>query len=167
MKKQLLALGVGLLILAQAAPALAQGPKAWVFGWGNGHYENLDFKRRYGVVSKEAPNAPFMDIDWAPQDWLAQYQNELTLISEFYRADIIHDQIMRRKFLGLGREVVPVLQVGPNFYYLGNEDKIKVVETLDAVYQITPKDMFGLFVLQDAQTGRDIGTYTQYGLQLQ
>lgn len=155
------------MVLGVAGHAAAQGPKPWVFSWWPSHWDNLNFEKPYLEPGKHPHNSQWNHIDWAPQDWLAQYQHELSLISDFYRANIISDQYVKRKWWGLGAPIIPVLEVGPAFYRLGGQDKRRVVETFDTVYGITGSKMFGMFVLEDSLTGRQIGTYSQYGLSIQ
>jgi hypothetical protein len=155
------------LVLCGTGSAMAQGPKPWIFSWWPSHWEDLNFEKPYLEPGKEPHNSQWSHIDWAPQDWLNQYDHELTLISDFYRAEIITDQYVRRAWFGLGKEIIPVLEVGPAFYRLGGQDKRRVTDTFDEVYGITGSKMFGMFVLEDSITGRQVGTYSQYGLAIQ
>lgn len=153
--------------LCAAPPAQAQGPKPWIFSWWPSHWADLNFEKPYLEQGKKPHNSQWNNIDWAPQDWLSQYENQLVLIDDFYRARIITDQYVKRGFFGLGRDIMPVLEVGPAFYRLGGQDKRRVADTFDTVYGITASKVFGMYVLEDSLTGRQIGTYTQYGLSLQ
>jgi hypothetical protein len=153
--------------LCGSSGAMAQGPKPWIFSWGADHWANLNFEKPYLEEGKPPHNSQWSHIDWAPQDWLAQHDNELTLIHDFYRAGIITDQYVKRKWFGLGAEIIPVLEVGPAFYRLGGRDKRRVTDTFDTVYGITGNKVFGMYVLEDSITHKQIGTYTQYGLSIQ
>lgn len=156
-----------LLVTCGAGAALAQGPKPWVFGWWPSHWGNLNFEKPYMEPGKAPHNSQWDAIDWAPQDWIEQHEHELALIKDFYRARIINDQYVEKEWFGLGDDIIPVLEVGPAFYRLGGQDKRRVTDTFDQVYGITGSKMFGMFVLVDYKTGKQIGTYTQYGLALQ
>lgn len=156
-----------ILVTCGAASASAQGPKPWIFSWWPGHWTSLNFEKPYMEPGKAPHNSQWDAIDWAPADWISQHETELDMIKAFYRARIINDQYVEREWFGLGDEIMPVLEVGPGFYRLGGQDKRRVTDTFDAVYGITGSKMFGMFALVDSETGRQIGTYTQYGLSLQ
>lgn len=168
MKKLIGAAFLSMIIAVCAAgPAMAQGPKAWIFGWMPGHWNSLNLEKPYMEPGKPPHNSQWDSIDWAPDDWIMQHEHELDMIRAFYRARVISDQYVEREWFGLGREIMPVLEVGPAFYRLGGQDKRRVTDTFDQVYGITGNKMFGMYALVDSETGRQIGTYTQYGLALQ
>jgi hypothetical protein len=97
--------------------------------------------------------------DWYAQDWLNE-KDGMRLVEGFYRAQILADQ-------KTGKNKMPVLVVGPNFYRLSGLDKRKVVTTVDTVYGITAQDpQTGSFLLQDWHTKRYIGAFDQEGLRL-
>jgi hypothetical protein len=154
------------LVRCGGSPYAAR-PKPWLFSWWPGPRAALNFERPYLEPGKPPHNSQWDQIDWAPQDWLRMHAAELDLIRDFYRARIINDQYVDREWFGLGRPIVPVLEVGPGFYHLGGHDKRRVAETFDHVYGITGSKMFGMFSLVDWRTGDQIGTYTQYGLAMQ
>lgn len=153
----LLSLSLLPILLLCATNAQAE-PKPWIFGWSPSHWENLDFEP-YIEPAKEPHNSQWNNSTWRPEDWIAQRDSELDLIRDFYSADIIRGQYLDND--------VPVLIVGPGFYKLGGQDKRRVADTVDHVYDITDSDIFGMFLLNDWNTKKTIGAYTQYGLQLQ
>lgn len=149
-----------ILLTFIAAPASAE-PKPWEFGWWWGHHDE-NFDRKYNPYmenGKHAHNSQYFGREWYAEDWLDQYDNDLELIDEFYRADIFHDQDED--------DGMPVLVVGPNFYHLSGYDKRRVTHVLDVVYNITSGSGVQMFTLEDWRTHRPIGIYTKHGLQLQ
>lgn len=168
MRKLISAAFLSIIVVAcGAGTAAAEGPKPWIFSWWPGHWSSLNLEKPYFEPGKEPHNTQWDSIDWAPDDWIMQHETELQLIRSFYRAEVISDQYVDREWFGLGREIMPVLEVGPAFYRLGGQDKRRVADTFDQVYDITGNKLFGMYVLVDARTGRRVGTYTQYGLSLQ
>lgn len=139
-------------------PALA-GPKPWYFGWWPSHWRDLNFSKPYTEDGKTPHNSQWDRQDWEPQDWIAQRKDAMTLIDGFYRAGILSGQYVK--------DDIPVLEVGPNFWRLGGQDRRRVAKTVDHVYQITAAKEFGLFHLVDGETGKVIGHYTKDGLQIQ
>ena len=85
--------------------------------------------------------------------------NKYELIRKFYVADILRDQKMTI--------AKPYVVVGPNFYHLGGAEKRRVMETLDAVFNVTQKSKAHAFHVIDFQTDRAIGIYSKNGLDLQ
>lgn len=134
-------------------------PKPWVFGWWPSHWKNLDFKP-YIEDPKQPHNSQWNDANWHPQDWVDQRGGEgAKLIRGFYYADILRGQHVEDDVL--------VLEVGPAFYMLGGEDKRRVAAAVDHVYKVTDSRINGMYMLHDWRTGKEIGSYTRYGLQLQ
>jgi hypothetical protein len=151
-------LALSFLIVAWSGlPARAE-PKPWIWSWWPGHWDKLDFEP-YLEPSKPPHNSQWDKSVWRPEDWIAQRKDEMDLIRGFYSADIVRDQYID--------DEMPVLEVGPAFYMLGGEDKRRVTQTIDHVYEITEKRVDGMYLLYDWRTKEAIGTYTQYGLQLQ
>ncbi|MEM6780640.1 MAG: hypothetical protein AAF569_02125 [Pseudomonadota bacterium] len=143
-----------------ASPAFAE-PKPWEFGWWPGHYDRV-FNRQFNPHlenGKHPHNNQYFGKEWFAEDWLAQYENDLDLINNFYEADIFHGQDED--------DGVPVLIVGPNFYRLSGYDKRRVTHVLDVVYNITDGHEAGMFRLDDWRTDNPIGFYTEQGLQIQ
>ena len=133
---------------------------AWwydITGQEQSEIKNKDYEP-YLESATETHNSQWDNVDWQPDDWIAQRDNEVELIRDFYDADILSDQYVRAG--------VPVLEVGPAFYRLGGEDKRRVTDTVDQVYKITEQSVDGMFILRDWRSNADIGLYTKYGLQL-
>ncbi|HPD83644.1 MAG: hypothetical protein R3D88_05535 [Alphaproteobacteria bacterium] len=98
------------------------------------------------------------DTNWYVEDWTVQ-ESGMDLIKGFYKADIIRDQ-------KVGREKLPILVVGPNFYRLSGLDKRRVMTTVDHVYGITEIKPNGSFFLEDWYTHKKIGVFDENGLRL-
>jgi hypothetical protein len=96
--------------------------------------------------------------DWVAEDWVSQYENPKDLITSFYDADILRDQILE------GERTI--LVVGPNFYHLSGFDKRRVAHVLDGIYGITKTSPEASFFLKDFKTNQYIGVYDRYGLRL-
>ncbi len=155
-------ISVKLLILMAlfVVPAQAE-PKPWKFGWWPGHYDRV-FDREFNPYmenGKHPHNSQHFGKQWYAEDWLAQYDNDLDLINDFYTADIFRGQDVD--------DDVPVLIVGPNFYHLSGYDKRRVTHVLDVVYNITGGNGAQMFTLEDWRTHKPIGVYTKNGLQIQ
>lgn len=145
------------MICLYSSTAMA-GPKFFGLFWWGSHWTNLDFEP-YLETAKPPHNTQWDSHIWSPADWIAQRSDANDLIRGFYNADILRAQVMD--------DDVPVLVVGPRFYMLNGEDKRRVAATVDNVYQITSSRLNGMYVLQDWKTDKMIGSYTQYGLQIQ
>lgn len=146
--------------LALATSAQAE-PKPWPFGWWPGHWTWTSYKKfnPYLEKGKDTQNQQWGAEDWYVQDWLEQNEDSLKLIDGFYKADILRKQD--------DDDGVPVLVVGTNFYHLGGFDKRRVLTTLDHVYGITENGDKKMIVLKDWHTKRQIGLFTEDGLQLE
>ncbi|MCB9973977.1 MAG: hypothetical protein H6854_05420 [Rhodospirillales bacterium] len=140
------------------SPASAD-PKPWIFSWGFGHFETLDFSQPYLERSKDVHDRQWDREKWSPDVWIQQSESGLDLIDGFYRAGIIMDQTVKGG--------VPYLHVGPNFYKLGGYDKRRVMRSVDEVYKITSLETDDMFYLYDDCKDRIIGLYTRNGLQIQ
>jgi hypothetical protein len=138
-------------------PALAD-PKPWIWSWGFGHFDNLDFIP-YLEDGTHPQHSQWERSNWKPEDWIAQRPDAKTLMDGFYKADIVREQFVHRD--------TPVLVVGPSFYMLGGEDQIRVARTVDHIWRVTASRPNGMFMLHDWKTGKTIGSYTKNGLQLQ
>lgn len=142
---------------ALATPAHAwSGP--WFLDWWDSHEENTDFEP-YLEAGKHPHNGQWDNSPWRPEHWVAQRKNAQALMDGFYRADILRGQYTE--------DDVPVLEVGPGFYMLGGQDKRRVAETVDYLYQITARNENGMFMLVDWDTEEPVGSYTRHGLSLQ
>ncbi len=144
-------------ILLFSSTAYAE-PKPWVWSWWESHWKDLDFEP-YLENGKHPHNSQWDEQSWTPQQWAAEPAAAMDLVRGFYTADILRDQYMD--------DGVPVLEVGPGFYMLGGHDKRRIVQTIDYAYGVTAEKENGMFLLHDWQTGKAVGAYTRYGLQLQ
>lgn len=155
--KSLVILSLFLSVLSLSSMAYAEA-KPWVWSWWESHWDGLDFNP-YMEEGKHPHNSQWDESSWKPEHWEAQSPDALDVVKGFYFADILRDQYVDND--------LPVLEVGPAFYMLGGQDKRRVVEMVDYAYGITSEKEFGMFMLYDWKTGKAIGSYTQYGLQLQ
>lgn len=144
-------------ILSFASIAYADS-KPWVWSWWEGHWKNQDFEP-YLEEGKWPHNSQWNESEWQPEHWEAQGKSALDIVQGFYFADILRDQYVD--------DDVPVLEVGPAFYLLGGQDKRRVASMVDYVYGVTRRKENGMFMLVDWDSGKAIGSYTRYGLQLQ
>ena len=133
-------------------------PKVTYWTWGPSHWRHQDFKP-YDEDSKRTHNSQWNNQNWKPQDWIAQRHDGENLLRSFYAAGILHDQYSERGVL--------VLEIGPAFYMLGGQDRRRVTQTVDEVYQVTASRPNGMFMLHDSRSKKPIGAYTRYGLQMQ
>lgn len=159
MKKVLFALSLAVLSLSLVAPAQA-GPKFMGLFWWSSHWKNQDFNP-YFENGTDPYGAQWASLDqnWKPQDWVDMNgARGVDLVDRWYVSKIIRGQTADGD--------TPVLEVGPNFYYLSGRDKRRVAATVDYVYQVTAKKP-GMFYLRDWQTEKYIGYYTASGLVLQ
>lgn len=149
-----------LLALLVLTPAAAHAdPKPSIWGWWPEHWNDLRYKP-YIDHSTQQQTAQWRNDPWEPTDWEAQREGGRDeIIQGFYTADIIRGQFVRNN--------VPGIEVGPGFYMLGGQDKRRVVEMIDYTYGVTANNLYGSFMLYDWQTKKPIGSYSQYGLQLQ
>ncbi|MDB5491237.1 MAG: hypothetical protein JWO78_1086 [Micavibrio sp.] len=145
-------------VLASASPAKAE-PKFLGLEWWPSHWEQTTFKP-YLDQPVYPQNSQWEDKTWQPADWNAQRKGGAAeLIQGFYTTGIF-----KRQYTD---DNVPVLEVGPRFYDLSGYDKRRVLRILDEEYKITSGHENGMFTLADGRTGKPIGLYTAYGLQLQ
>lgn len=134
------------------------GPKPWVWGWWPSHWENLDFEP-YLENAKHPHNSQWDEKNWKPAHWIEQRKSGMDTLGAFYFADVLRDLYFD--------DGVPVLEVGPSFYRLSGYDKRRVTALVDEIYQVTTSRPFGMFMLYDWKSKEPIGSYTQYGLQIQ
>jgi len=149
---------VFLLTTALSAAEAQAGPKFMSIWWWQSHWESQDFVPYY-ANGTEPHNTQWDKSNWKPADWIEMNGGKgEDLIGRWHTAKIISKQYYD--------DGVPTLDVGVNFYHLSGQDKRRVMETVDYVYQITanaPK----IFYLKDPQTRRIIGYYGTDGLILQ
>lgn len=148
------------LLLVLPGESLAESKKSSWWGWSKKHNNYRDMKKYNPHLenSRHVQIPQWEHEDWYAEDWLSQ-KDGMELISGFYEADILRDQIVRE-----GQ--VPVLVVGPNFYHLSGFDKRRVVHVVDVVYGITKSGENRSFELEDWNTQMAIGTFDAEGLRL-
>lgn len=95
--------------------------------------------------------------EWDPSMWNAGWTAE-TAIRKFYQGRIFQRQYIRNK-------KIPVLVVGPTFYKLSDLDRRRTVKLLIDHSDIFNRG-FDIVELRDWHNGREIGSYTRKGLQL-
>ncbi len=98
------------------------------------------------------------DENWYVEDWTSQ-KDKIELVKGFYQVDIIRDQT-------IGKNNLPVLIVGENFYHLSGLDKRRVTQTIDTIYGISSQKQYGSFLVQDWHTKKYIGAFDENGLRL-
>ena len=147
-----------LAVLTFAAPAKAES-KWWIWGWGPGHWEQLNGFKPYIEHPTQTQNKQWDNDPWKPADWAKQRPGGgEEVVKGFYKADIIREQYTE--------DGLPAVRVGQGFYMLGGNDQRKVMAMLDYVYGITSNAVYGGFQIYDWNTRAQIGAYTQYGLYL-
>ena len=144
-----------LALLSAPLPAFA----SWLGHWDPDSWEQQN-DRPYIEHPSETQNTQWDNDPWSPKIWAQQRKGGAQeVIDGFYRADII-----RKLYTEHGTAAV---RVGPAFYTLGGEDQRRVASMIDDTYGITANKTYGMFTLYDWNNDRAIGTYTQYGLQMQ
>lgn len=157
MKTLLSILTLILATTAAATPAHA-GPKFFSFWWWESHWQDQDFVPYY-ANGTDPHNTQWDKKKWEPADWISMNGGTgVDLINRWYTAKIIERQYTE--------DDTPYLDVGINFYHLSGEDKRRVMDTVNYVYQITEKKP-RMFYLRDPQTEQVIGYYGSDGLILQ
>lgn len=157
-KRHLLAgLAVWGVLCLTAANANAQ-PKPWGWSWWESHWVDQTFVP-YIENGKDPHNSQWHTSRWHPDDWIAQREDSPEMIRSLYLSDIIRRQYVRKD--------IPAVQIGPNFYRLGGQDKRRVMATIDHIYNVTAASEHGMFMIYDWRTNRAIGSYTKHGLQIQ
>ncbi|HNQ92796.1 MAG TPA: hypothetical protein PKI93_07690 [Alphaproteobacteria bacterium] len=142
---------------ALSSDALA-GPKFLGLWWWGSHWQDQEFIPYYDNGT-EPHNTQWDKSEWKPADWIEMNGGTgVDLVNRWYTANIIKSQYYDGD--------MPYLNVGTNFYHLSGQDKSRVMETVNYVYQITEKSP-RMFYLKDPQTNRIIGYYGNDGLILQ
>ncbi len=132
-------------------------PKPSIFFWGPDHWDEPQF-RPYFHAPKDTIDRQWHESDLDPSDWLFQGETGVEIIKGLYANDVLTGQYIKKD--------IPVLEVGPIFYRLGDRDKRRVTALVDQVFQVTDQKENGLFYLNDWETKETIGVYTKHGLQL-
>ncbi len=135
------------------SPAKAEPKPCIYLGWWPAHWNHQDYQPHY-ENAKDPHNTQWNDKAWTPDDWAAQRVDRLSIIDDFYRADILRKQYMD--------DDIPVLEVGPNFYHLSGFDKRRVTQMVDNVFEATDKEPH-MFYVKDPKTDKVIGLYTKNG----
>jgi hypothetical protein len=158
--KKLFLLSFLTLILTPALSGTAQaGQKFLGIWWWESHWKNQDFIPYYDNGT-DPHTTQWTDKNWTPADWIKVEGGDGTkLVQKWLNADILEGSYK-------DRHNVPYLEVGRHFYYLSGYDKRRVLQTLDAVYQVTSQKP-GMFFIKDPQTDKIIGTYSKDGLTLE
>jgi len=112
--------------------------------------------------ARHTQHLQYKDKDWYVEDWTAQGEGQesgMNLVKKFYNANIFSDQ-------KIGKNSLPELVVGPNFYHLSGLDKRRAVTLIDTVYGVTDNSDSGAFIVSDWYTKKPIGVFDQHGLRL-
>lgn len=137
---------------AQAAP------KPCWFAWWPSHFKNMDWERR--LMQDGTTHHPLKGPGaqpWKPSDWTAQRKGGgASVIEQFFITGILEDQSLD--------DDIPVLEVGREFHNLGAIEQQRVMALVDSVYGVTTRSPHKIFLIEDALTGRALGTYTAAGL---
>lgn len=157
MKKVLLSTALLALIFPNTAHA---DPKFYSWWWWWSHWDNQDFNPYYDNGT-DPHSSQWTNSNWTPANWIqAEGGDGQRLIQKW-----INTGIIAGSYKGYWDDL-PYLEIGPNFYHLSGYDKRRVVETLDAIYQVTAQKP-GMFYLKDGKTKKIIGAYTKQGLTLE
>ena len=156
-------------IIGTAGSAQA-GPKPWVWSWWPSHWHKQDFKPH--LEDPEMPHNTqwqkglYAGSDWHPENWIKAKGSIRAVLDGFYKYNIIKSQDVDGD--------TPVLIVGDGFMRLSGQEKRRVAEFVDYVFQVTTTAPAGMYVLYYDRTdkwifgrGNPIGMYTEAGLQLQ
>lgn len=113
--------------------------------------QNQDFQP-YLENSRHLQIPQWESEEWYVEDWTAQ-KPAMDIVNGFYKADIIRKQIT-------GKNDLPILVVGPNFYHLSGLDKRRAMTLVGKTYAMES------FYLQDWYTHKMVGVFDQEGLRL-
>jgi hypothetical protein len=156
--KIFLTIGFMLAVLAvlSSMPAVAQTNRPYPEVMGN---RPLIAPYLYDGYSSH--NQTLRHEDWELADWAPTRADARRMVGQFVRLNIFTDGTPWRSAYGADR-----VRVGHGFYRLSAFDQRRVLSVFDALYGSTRKTAGTLF-LEDDDTGRVIGLYTPWGLQLQ
>lgn len=165
---RILALLCSVFIVFGAAEANAK-PKPTYWFWWPGHWENQDFMPHM-EDSKMPHNTQwerglYVDSEWHPESWIEAEGSMRAVLDNFYDYDIIRKQDVDGD--------IPVLIVGDGFMRLSGQEKRRVADFIDYVFQVTSSAPAGMYSIYYHRTktifgrGDPIGMYTAAGLQLQ
>ena len=163
------ALLCSVFILFAAADAQAS-PKPWYWSWWPSHWDNQDFKP-YQEDSKLPHNVQwksglYAGQEWHPENWIKAKGSIRAVLDGFYDNNVIKGQDVDGD--------MPVLIVGDGFMRLSGQEKRRVTDFIDYVFQVTTTAPAGMYTIYYDRTdnwlfgrGNPIGMYTDKGLSLQ
>lgn len=166
---RILALLCSIFILFSASAAQAT-PKPWIWSWWPSHWHNQDFKP-YLEDTKQPHNIQwqrglYVDQDWHPQNWIEAKGSIRNVMDGFYKNNIIKSQDVDGD--------MPVLIVGDGFMRLSGQEKRRVADFIDYVFQVTTTAPAGMYTIYYDRTdkwifgrGNPVAMYTERGLLLQ
>lgn len=157
------------LILAFSATQAHADPKPNYWFWWPSHWEDQDFMPHL-EKSKMPHNVQwepglYIGNEWHPQKWIDSAGSMRAVLDGFYNYDIIREQDVDGD--------IPVLVVGDGYMRLSGQEKRRVADFIDYVFQVTSTAPAGMYSIYYARTatlfgrGDPIGMYTKTGLQLQ
>jgi hypothetical protein len=155
------AIGLFTLITATLPNSAYAKSESWLSGiieWLPNPASHIDYTP-YLENNKQAHNSQWNSEEWGAEDWIRQRASALDTIQRLYDSHILHDQYIE--------EGIAVLEVGSSFYRLSGYDKRRITALIDSVYGITENTVLGMYVINDASSGKQIGAYTSDGLQMQ
>jgi hypothetical protein len=117
------------------------------------------FEQPYLNDGKIPHNDRWSADTWTPQGWIDGAGSAEYMMQDLYNSGIVTDQYES--------DGSPVLEVGPRFLQLSQEDQRRVVVFIDYVFNITQKAPDGVFYIRDEESEDPIGFYNQQGLHLQ
>lgn len=137
-----------------------------IFGvWWPSHWHDQNFTPYYDDDATLPHNAQWMGKDWTPTSWVqTDPQQGYNLVNTWHKAGILGNINLANN---AKKPFVSVVNIGPNFYHLSGFDKRRVMETFNAVYQVTATRSPAMFYVRDPSTGKIIGTFTKEGLTLE
>lgn len=152
-----------LLILLVFAPQAARAEHKFLgLWWWPDHWKNQDFIPHYNNGTDphhNLGNGP-VETQWTPADWIKSAGGDGTsLVQSWMNAGILKGSYKDSKG-------IPYLEIGPNFYHLSGNDKRRVTQTLDAIYQVTSQPP-RMYFIKDPSTQKIIGTFSKEGLNLE
>lgn len=164
---RILALLCSVFVLFAASDAHAR-PKPWVFSWWPAHWDNQDFKP-YMDDSQMTHDTQWEEgmygQEWHPENWIRAKGSVQAVIDDFYASGIIKEQDVDSG--------MPVLVVGDTFMNLSGQEKRRVADFIDYVYQVTQNSEAGSYTIYYCRTdnwifgrGDPVGVYTTSGLYL-
>ncbi len=115
----------------------------------------------YNGGSDESLRVLWQAPDWNTQEWDPSDYHTDAVLTRIQQANIITASYFDRT---LFTTAVPIVEVGPNFYHLSNQDKTNVVTYFNQAYDIT--NIYGGFYLRDWRSGRIVGEFGPSGLYL-